>query len=43
MMIRTIKAVGREAFPQQAKTVKALHTAGTLCAMVPKISWKIIK
>jgi hypothetical protein len=37
MMIRTIKAAERTAFPQQAKTVKALHTTGTLYAIVPKI------
>jgi hypothetical protein len=29
-MVRNIKTVERTAFPQQAKTVKAVHTAGTL-------------
>jgi hypothetical protein len=36
MMIRNIKTVERTAFPQQAKTVKAVHTAGTLCEMGAK-------
>jgi hypothetical protein len=42
MMIRNIKAVERTAFPQQVKTVKAVHTAGTLCAIPAKIFGKIL-
>jgi hypothetical protein len=34
MMIRNIKAVERTAFPQQAKTVKASPTAGTLSVIL---------
>jgi hypothetical protein len=41
-MVRNIKAVERTAFPQQAKTVKASPTAGTLCEIAPKLVGKLL-